>query len=639
MLLAQHGILGRPAQTLIPTDDTKTYSLQSTLDETRYYLNSLLHQNPKAKNTILNTFGDGVHHVSDAAKKISIRVSSDRGLTYAAKTTLYDPSDSTFQIQDPGIGFDRTGRLHIFADCHTDVGVAGETHEIRYMYSDDNGTTVSSPVVISFPATSLLTFRFYGRVIDNGSGVLIAPAYFQTEEGDTTDSERWILRSTDQGANWTWVLVEADTGEYINESEVLAVTPNIIFMVSRYETLKQFMMYKSTDAGLTWVRVGVLGTTITMGSAAPCRLHKFRADNGKWFVAMYFVDRTNERLYAVYGRMDNGVDGGLGLFNFTTLTLLRQDTEYLHYGDMCHYNNNMNCRGAWPREASTTPLVDNELIYFENLTTQYDLTFAALNPVTIYDKLGQLMFAATWRGLAVGTDSSSGIVNGSSQVTTWKSIFPGPLSQNFTATAGGITLGVDGIDFDGTKALGHSTSSYWNFMHFSGAGEADINYTIYFKAKFGTSSNPNAAYGLMGTGAATSFSRGYSLWYDDRVAVPRSDAIRFVISKNNAAFVLDFLNDNVITPNVMHVVCIEIDLSQSVNNDKAKLYVDGSLISTTVTTYNTGVAITPSFNMQIGATGNSVLPFIGTIKDVAIQNCIDLSSVRTNFMQALTDQL
>jgi hypothetical protein len=637
MLLAQHGIMGNVSGGLVPTDKTKTYALSATLDETRYYLNSLLHQNPKDKRIVIHTFIDSVNHVADTGKKFVYRLSSDRGATFGSKTTLYDPTDGTMQVQDPSAGMDRKGRLHIFADCHEGVGsgATGLDHEVRYMYSDDNGVTVSSPSVISFPATSLATFRFYGRCIDTGS-VLIQPVYFFTDENTFTNSERWVLRSTDYGANWSWVLVEATT-DYINESECLAINNNVVFMISRYEPIKlTYMMYKSIDAGATWVRVGLLGTGISPVTAAPCRLHKFRADNGKWWAAMYFPNKDNGSVYAMYGRLDNGVDGGLGLFNSTTLTLLRDDTVTLHYGDFLHYNGNLNCRGAWPRENGSFP-TDNELIYFENLSTHYNTVFAIIDPVTIYDKVAVPMTIFTWRGMVTNTNNDYGAVNGSGQVTAWKSILPGPLSQNFTATAGGIVLDSDGLTFDGTKALSHATSTYWNFMHYSGAGESDINYTVYAKLKIGIASNPNAAYGIFGDNGASAVNKGASLFYDDRVAVPASDRMALKISKGSAGFIIDFVNDDVITPNVFHVVCIEVDLSQSTTNNKVKLYVDNVLISTTVTTYNTGVVNNPTYNMQIGATGNNALPFIGTMKEMIFQNAIDLPAVRTNFTQALID--
>lgn len=618
---------------LIPTDTSKVYALNSTFDENRYYLNSLLHQSPKNGNIILNTFTDGTNHGVDVNKKIVFRKSTDKGVTFGAKTTLYDPTDGSTQPQDPSIGFDTNGRLHIFADCHDPAGVPGGSHEVRYMYSDDDGATVSTPVVLTLPSIGLATFRMYGRVIQCGS-ILLAPIYFLTEEGDFTNSARYVIRSTDFGATWTFIQIEYGT-TYINETELLAINNTVVIAMSRNEVTKQFTMYKSTDAGLTWINVGDFGTGMTLTVAAPCRLHKFRLNNGTWACVMYFTNKgvNPEKIYAIYGRLDVGVDGGSGLFRRNTLTEVASNTDIIHYGDYCHYNNNMNAIGSWVRETNFPN--DNELIYITAPATQYTTVFNLINPVTIYDALAGLELAVTRRGLVTNTTNDYGVVDSLGRVTTLKSIAPSPTGRDFTATAGGITLN-NGIDFDGTKALSNNTSTTWNFMSYSGAGYTDVNYTLYFTTKIGTSSNPNATLGMLGNNGTSAGSRGMGLFYND--VSPRNNNLRFLITKGTAGLIIDFSNDDVVTPNTKVVVTLEVDLSQSVNNNKVKLYINGTLISTTVTSFLTTVASPPTYNLQIGACGNNTVPFVGTMYDVVIQNFIDLPSVRTSFINSLKAQ-
>ena len=640
MQLSQYGItLGRPTP-LIPTDDTKVYALQSTLDETRYYLCSTLSQSPKVRSVGLNVFLDGVNHVDDAAKKVSFRKTTDLFLTYGSKTTFYDPVDGDMQTQSLAAGYSNNGRFHALIQCQDSVGVPGGTQELRYMYSDDDGTTVSSPVTITLPVTSLNAFRMHDKIIDLGSGVMLAPCYFFTDEGNITQSERYVVKTTDGGATWSFILVEGPTSTYINEGSLLSITNNIIYYMVREDTSSspQFYCYKSLDQGGTWTNLGFFGTTITKTGGDPPVLRKFRADNGKWFAVMYFSARSADTLYAIYGRLDNGVEGGLGLFNVSTITLLRTDpVNYLHYGDFVHYNNNMNARGAWPREVSSVPLEDNEMIYFENLTTQYDSVFAKIDPITIYDKLYQTLTITSPRQLTTNTDDVYGVVNASNQVTTLRSIAPGPLSQGFTATAGGILLNAGAIDFDGTKALGHAVPAYFKPLHYSTGGVADVNTTLYAVVKFGTGSNPNAAYGLFGNNAASSANRGYSIFYDDRASVPRNNNLVLLISKGTAGFIIDFsANDNLITPNVYFVLCVEVDLGQASNNDKVKVYINNVLQSTTVTTFNSGISSSdPVFGGQIGSVGNNALLATMSLKDFILQNAVDLPSVRSNMNLAL----
>lgn len=636
-MMQQQSILLSRAVSIFPTDKTVTYAVNSTLDETRYYLCSTLHQSPKVRSVVLNTFTDGLDHVADAAKKVSVRKSTNTASTFAAKTTLYDPTDGVFQVQSLSAGYSNNGRFHALISCHTSVGTPGGSHELRYLYSDDDCTTMSSPATITLPVTSLAAFRMHDKIIDCGNGILIAPAYFATDEGDDTQSERYVVRSTDGGANWTWILVEGPTTAYINEGSILAITNNILVLMCRHDDTKQYWMYKSLDAGVTWASVGGFSTSHVMTIAAPCALRKFRADNGKWWAVMYFPDKGNDRLYALYGRLDNGVDAGVGLFNTNTLILIRQDTEILHYGDMLHYNNNMNARGVWPRELGTFP-DDNEMIYITSPATQYDSVFPYIDPITIYDKLGVIAFIGSARGLVSNTTNDYGIVDSSDRITTLKSIAPGPLSQNFTATAGGILLNSGAADFDGTKALSHGTASYFNFLHTSSAGVADVNNTLYFVVKMGTGANPNAFYGLFGNNAGSGGNIGYSTFYDDRAAVPRSDAWGLLISKGSAGFIIDFHPDNMVTPNQYFVGCLETDLSQSVTNDKVRLYINNVLKTTTVTTYSAAISgSNASFVAQIGSIGNNAGLGILSLKDFIVQNHVDLPSVRTNMTQALMD--
>lgn len=639
MQLTQQGItLGSVPGRLIPTDDTKVYALQSTLDETRYYLCSTLSQSPKVRSVGLNVFLDGVNHVLDAAKKISYRKTTDLFLTYGAKGTLYDPTDGVFQAQSLAAGYSNNGRFHALISCHTSVGTPGGTNELRYVYSDDDCTTMSSAVNITLPSNGLDGFRMHDKIIDLGNNVLIAPCYFTTDEADSTQSSRYVLRTTDGGVNWTFILVDGPTTPFINEGSILAVTNNVLYYMARYDGAAfQFWCYKTLDGGVTWISLGDFGTTITKTAGDPCALRKFRADNGKWFCVMYFTKRTTDTLYAIYGRLDNGVEAGLGLFNVSTITLLRTDpVNYLHYGDFVHYNNNMNARGAWPREVSTVPLEDNEMIYFENLTTQYDAVFALIDPITIYDKLYSTLAITSPRQLVTNTTNDYGIVNGSAQVTTLKSIAPGPLSQNFTATAGGILLNAGAIDFDGTKALGHATAAYFTPLHYSSGGVADVNSTIYAVVKFGTGSDPNAVYGLFGNNAGSSAVRGYSLFYDDRAAQSKNNSIGLLISKGTAGFIIDFSNNNVITPNVYFVLCVELDLSQSANNDKVKVYLNNVLQSTTVTTFSASISSSDPIHVaQIGSFGNNIGLAVMSLKDFIVQNHVDLASVRNNMNIAL----
>lgn len=616
------------------TDDTQAYSLTTTYDNNTYDFNSIILQNPQNHNEVIHTFTRGNNHSEDAAKNWCARRSTDKAATFGSVFTFFDPTDGTFQIQSPGIGYDNNGRIHGFADCHEDLDQPGFNHELRYFYSDDGLATISTPVVIPFPVTSMNTFQVYGRMIQMGN-VLLITAFFYPDQDDITSSENWCLRSTDFGANWTWVFMGAFTGEFISEGEQLGITDLIGIFVFRAENNERFFMYKTEDAGLTFIQCGQFGFLV-MTVAGPCRLHKFKADDGAEIAEMVFMDRggSPKTVLAVYGRLDVGVIAGIGIWKQTVYTLASDATFILNYGDVCHLDNNMNAVGMYSRETNFP--TDNEIIHFECPATQYGSVYSIIKPVTIYDPLALPQFIFTWRGLITNNANDWGTVSAANEVTLVKSISSANVGAgyNFSGTAGGIVLG-DGIELDGTKRLTGTTPLNFNFMSYSTAGVTDINQTIYFTIKPGIVANPDAAYGIWGTSAASAANIGISIWWDDRSAQSRNNAIRIVISKSGVPFTLDFVNDNVITPNTYQQVCIEIDLSQASNDDKVKMWVNNVFQTTTVTTFTAAVANTPTFNPQIGGVGNNVFPFIGGIKDIIFQNAIDIASVRNYMINTL----
>jgi hypothetical protein len=338
----------------------------------------------------------------------------------------------------------------------------------------------------------------------------------------------------------------------------------------------------------------------------------------------------------MYGRLDNFVVGGIGGWNINTLTLLRTDTVYLHYGDMCHANGNMNAFGVYPRESGTTPLVDNEMIYFTNLTSQYGKVFSILTPVTIYDHLAAPYAIFNWRGLLALNTNDYGTVTTSNEVTLFKSLGPGPTGINFSATAGGIILG-DGLEFDGTKALTHSTVATFDFLSNSGAGYTDVNWTFHICVKPGTGSNPNAVYGMFGSNGTSASSIGVAIFYDDRAAQPSNNALKLTITRGGGTFIINFNNDNILTPNVYQILTIVCDLSEATTNNKVRIYINKVLQSTTVTTFNTTVTTPQTYGSQIGACGNNTIPFTGGIKHIIIQNAVDIASVRDEITDTLMD--
>lgn len=626
-----------PSTAIIPTDDTEVYELYSTLDETVYYLSSYLCQNPINKK-VLHIFTRGDHHITAPDKKIVYRVSTDLALTFGVMSDLYDPTAGTEQVQDLAAGYDSNGRLHVLVDIHDAISTVGVNHRCEYFYSDDDGATISTPVSLPFPGGgAYASMRVRGHIRQNGN-TLMATAYFFPDETDFSIVEIFAVRSPDLGATWEWKTTGNDLTKELNEADVLYYRDDLWIMVVREEINKQMWMFKSFDDGLTWLDCGQMSLETVWDYAHPPVLHKFKGNDGMDIAVLYFGDRRdigNSSIISWYAKMSNFVEGGVGAWNLSTRSTQVTDTEWLHYGDFFHYNNNFNARGAWSREANVVPFEDNEMIYFEKPATAYNVIHGILEPETIYDLLNGTKAIYSARGLVANTANDWGTVDSSNRVTVLRSIRPGPLNQNLTATAGGILLSSGKLVYDGTKALTSADATYFQPIYFSSAGDSDVNGTVYFVAKFGTISNPNAAYGLYGNGQGSSASKGVAMLYDDRLSQSRNNAFVLFTGKGTAGtFNILVANDNKITPNTLFCGCVQYDLSKA-GDAKVKFSINGVDQAIASVTYNASASNPPSFNFQLGAIGNNSLILVGEVADWVWQNAIDIDSVRDKMIADL----
>jgi hypothetical protein len=355
--------------------------LLSSLDESRYYLSSYWMQSPLNSNNMINVFSDTLGHVDVSFRTISYRRSTDRGKTIGAKQLLWDPSDA----QQPGdlcAGYGNNGRLHVIADTQEGIG-PGLPHKIQYFYSDNDGVNWTGPIDITYavPSDGLLTWRVYCRLIDN-AGRLMMVYYKMAEEGDFTSTARYLLYSDDNGANWASILIQTQgSGQFRNESAIEALSSTVLLVVSRDEGTNEFYQSMSTDNGATWSNQGALSLGETLTQAGPPRLVKFQI-GGTNVIAIYYADRAGDILKGVYGTAANLIASGLTGWNLQTKYNIYQGSvnEHLHYGDVCHYNNDFHAQAIYARDAfpSSGAGTQNILCQYEVETVHYQYIKALL---------------------------------------------------------------------------------------------------------------------------------------------------------------------------------------------------------------------------------------------------------------------
>lgn len=319
---------------------TSDWVLTNVFDENRYYLTNNLCQSPLNSNKIVSIFHDTVTHLYDAASKISRRISTDKGLTWSAKSTVFDPSGAD-SARDQSAGYGDDGRLHMITGTCTSLSGGGVSVEkLWYTYSDDDGATWStaSNITSILPADSLNGLRCYCTIIEN-SGRLMTAIYKTTDEGDATNSANYLIYSDDNGTTWGYKTIRASAATFIDESDIVVTTGNNLLIIARNDSTFEWTQFRSTDNGDTWTNDGDCSFGESFSQACPVRLKKLTIASTD-IIACYYSDRARDVFRVIYAKASDIVSSGVSAWNQGTKIVLHQgsNAEHLHYGDVCHYN-------------------------------------------------------------------------------------------------------------------------------------------------------------------------------------------------------------------------------------------------------------------------------------------------------------
>lgn len=241
-------------------------------------------------------------------------------------------------------------------------------------------------------------------------------------------------------------------------------------------------------------------------------------------------------------------------------------------------------------------------------------------------------------GLEYNTANQYGTVASNGEVTVWNSMSPSPLGRNFGPVGGNqaatlqIVNGIRVIECNGTVSLrSNSATTTWNFLHYN-AVFANMRWSITMLVRLGFGSDPGEAYSLIGDNGGSASRKGITDYYDDRNT--NNNTFGTQIAKGTSGFISNSVDANKITPNEWHIYTMTFDASQSAAN-RQKFYIDGVQASITVTSASTAVAITPTYNLELLASGNLLLPTAGQVSNVIIQSVVENSTVQGDFINSL----
>jgi len=155
------------------------------------------------------------------------------------------------------------------------------------------------------------------------------------------------------------------------------------------------------------------------------------------------------------------------------------------------------------------------------------------------------------------------------------------------------------------------TSTY-NFLH-NGLSTP----SVIAVCRFGTTNDPNAAYAVFGTNGNGSANIGNTFFYDDRVSQSLNNSIRsFITFGTPGQPVALTTNDNAVTPNRMNVLAAYYAPAAAVVADRAFHYLNNTILAKNNVSTNAPVTTNATFNLQIGAAGNTTNLLTGAMQEI-----------------------
>jgi hypothetical protein len=205
-----------------------------------------------------------------------------------------------------------------------------------------------------------------------------------------------------------------------------------------------------------------------------------------------------------------------------------------------------------------------------------------------------------------------------SQIRDFKNngrVFDGAAGSRPTITPNALN-GKASLTFSGSQWLTfNGLAQVFNFLHTAaGAGS-----TVVAVWEVGTSGDPNAACGLLGTSALLTANHGFGIIYDDRASSSRNDtiaaqAVRGVSGQPTAQ---NISGNGAHSANTPVIIAHTSNPAAALPANRSILRINGTEIKNNTFTHPASTA-NATFLLQIGAVGGNVSPLVGKIYMISI---------------------
>lgn len=252
-----------------------------------------------------------------------------------------------------------------------------------------------------------------------------------------------------------------------------------------------------------------------------------------------------------------------------------------------------------------------------------------------YAGMTNVLFHHRKGGLVTNTSNAAGTVDGSGNITTITSMSPHATGVSFNNNGTAPTLVNDAIVFGGSGTMRDpGSTSTWNPLHYN-ATLANMEWYFDTVVQFGTSSNPNAIYGLFGDYGGASTTKGAGFHFDGRSASSLYNSATLAIVRGTSnTFILQAFNNGIIQPGQPVHIHGEVDKGNN-QDTQVRLWINGKEVTHNVRFDSTVPVTTPTYAMEIGGIGNGIAPATMTLYDITIGTGVWTQQFRERFTSAI----
>lgn len=213
-----------------------------------------------------------------------------------------------------------------------------------------------------------------------------------------------------------------------------------------------------------------------------------------------------------------------------------------------------------------------------------------------------------------GTNTAAFATSGGSTIATYTSpegmVFNG---LNAALNPSGLN-GTQTVDIASGYLTSTAAAAAWKALH------DGTLCSVHMGIKPGNIPDPNAVYGLFGTGSSSTMA-GTAMTYDDRLSSARNNRANvstFVKASGQSSISTNLATSEIMLPNQYQVFSVLLAPGAAVAASRCELRLnDGAAVKNNVSAAAPSTS-DPDMTLQIGAMGGGVLPFVGGYSFVVI---------------------